>query len=114
MHAPQLRRDAQPQHSGMRRVPRQRRHVGPSSAVPNLRPRRLLRTIEKQARIEALPRDAASDRDFARSWRRLDLVLYRRDDNGPRTLGASQDSWETRTRHTEPNGVLNHGTANTD
>ena len=49
-------------------MPEDGRQLGAPAPVPHLRPRRLLRRLEEQARHQALPRDAASDH-HARSSR---------------------------------------------
>src|SRR5713101_5140141 len=61
---------AQSHHSQwMRRVPCQRRLVGPSAVVPAVWARRLLRFFEKQARDEALPCDEAPIHPLIRAGR---------------------------------------------
>ena len=57
---------------------RSRRRVGPSAPVHDLRPRRLLRLIEEQARHRASSRHRPPDHPLARAGRALGLVLRRR------------------------------------
>src|SRR3954470_17151069 len=63
-------------------MPRTRRHLGASAAVPHLWQRRLLRRLEEQARDEALPFHQPSDRHIDRARRGLELVLHRRGGDG--------------------------------
>src|SRR5579871_34613 len=58
-------------------MPQDGRHVGPSSAVPFVRPCRLLRFLEEQARHEAFSFERSSDCAFARARRKLEVVLHR-------------------------------------
>src|SRR2546429_5928358 len=53
-------------------------HVGSPALVRALRPRRLLRLVQEQARDQALPRHRPSDRQVARARRELDVLLRRR------------------------------------
>src|SRR5882762_8015054 len=75
VHAPQSDPARQTQDQGLRGMPQDGRHLGSSSLVFELRPRRLLRLLEKQARHETLSRREASRRPLAGTGRELDVVL---------------------------------------
>src|SRR5688572_2551799 len=70
-------------------MPEDRRRLGPPPALSHLRPRRLLRLVEEQARDEALSRDETPDRQVVRARRGLALVLRRRDLPGARVVTAA-------------------------
>src|SRR5579862_4334655 len=63
-------------------MPRLRRRLGASAALPDLRACRLLRRFEEQARDQALPRHQASHHHLAGARRGLELVLRRRTRHG--------------------------------
>ena len=63
---------------GLRGVPARRHPLGAPAAVPDLRARRLLRLLDRQARDRALPRDRAPGDAQHRARRGLALVLRRR------------------------------------
>src|SRR5437763_145220 len=78
-------------------MPGHGRYMGAPSPVPDLRARGVLRRFEEQACHEALPLDAASDRDFARARRGLELVLRRRARHRARMKGGAMAT--TREKH---------------
>src|SRR6266849_81007 len=78
------------QHRRLRGMPRCRRHLGPSSPVPGVRARRLLRQLEEQARHQAFKEDRASDHHLARAGGGLELVLRRRDRHGALMNGKAR------------------------
>src|SRR5207237_404166 len=82
LFAPRSGEDRPAENEGLRGVPEDGRHVAASAPVPRLRPRRLLRRLEEQARDQALPLDEAPDHHVARAGRGLELVLRRRSDDG--------------------------------
>ena len=49
-------KDVSPNSRRLRGVPADGGHLGPPAPLPDLRPRRLLRFLEEQARHQALPR----------------------------------------------------------
>src|SRR3989442_850174 len=59
-------------------MPEDRRHLGASAPVPDLRPCRLLRRFQEQARHPALSRDEASDHHLARAGGKLGQLSGRR------------------------------------
>jgi hypothetical protein len=73
LQPPRVRGHGHAEQPRLRRVHGDARHVGAPPPVPDLRPRRLLRRLEKQACDEALPFDAASHHHVARARRRLEL-----------------------------------------
>src|SRR5712691_2364246 len=73
---PDPRRDAE--HGGVRGVLADRGFLGSPAVVPDLRPRRLLRSVKEPACHEALSRDRAPPDPVGRARRGLDLVLRRR------------------------------------
>ena len=61
--------------AGLRGVPEDRRPLGPSPALPDVRQDRLLRLLAQPARQQARGRRRASDRALGRARRGLELVL---------------------------------------
>src|SRR5262249_50828909 len=84
-----VRRHQHAQHGRLRGMPGHGRHLDASSAVPHLRPCRLLRRFEEQARDQAFPLQPSPDRDLARPRRVLELVLCRRGGDGTRMSGEA-------------------------
>src|SRR5262245_47607205 len=84
-HGPDPRRHAERER--VRGVSSDGRPLGPPAALSLLRPRRLLRLLEEQARDEALPRHGPPDHPVLRAGGGLGLVLRRRGDAGVR-IGA--------------------------
>src|SRR5258707_5205480 len=78
LHAFESHSQSNATHRGLRRVPENGRFRGASSFVHGVRPRRMLRLLQKQARHQALPPRQASHHAFARTRRKLGLVLRRR------------------------------------
>ena len=76
------RRDAE--RARLRGVPEDRLALGAPAALPDVRPRRLLRQLAEPPRHQALPRDRPSDHRGLRPARGLGLVLRRRGDARPR------------------------------
>jgi signal transduction histidine kinase len=66
-----------PQESRLRRLPQNRRFVGPPARLPDVRPRRLLRFLPQPPRHQALSHQPPPDRAIHRARRRLGLVLRR-------------------------------------
>src|SRR5687768_2871441 len=67
------------QREGLRRLPEDRRFLGPPALVHDLRARRLLRQFEEQARHETFPRHHPSDHEIPSAWRAVGMVLCGRD-----------------------------------
>ena len=63
----------------MRRLPENRRHLGPPAHVPGMRPCGLLRLIEESPRTRPLWRDASPHHRLSRARRKVAMVLHRRD-----------------------------------
>src|SRR5881275_671723 len=76
--------------------------LGTPAPVPHLRPYRLLRRLEEQARDEALPLNQSPDHHFARARRRLELVLCRRGGARARMSESSSPTLEARRAQTFP------------
>src|SRR5436190_6382551 len=72
------------------------RQLGAPASLPYVRPCRLLRRLEEQARDEALPLNQAPDHHFARARRRLELVLCRRGGAGARMSEPNSPTLEAR------------------
>src|SRR6516165_2544399 len=90
LHAPLPRPQSHPAHQRLRRMSENGRYLGPSSSLPRMWTRRLLRFFQKQTRHQTLPSHETSHHAFSRTRRILGLVLRRRD----RTrllLGLRQD-----------------------
>src|SRR3984957_18278552 len=81
----------------MRGMFEERRYVGPSAVVLDLRPRWMLRFLEEQACHEALSPGQASHHAIDRAGRKLEVVLCRRTHDGltARCSEAARfSSWE--------------------
>src|SRR5690242_18316577 len=78
MHAYQSDSRGAAAHARLRGMPEDGRQLGAPAPMPHLRPRGLLRFIEKQARHQAFSLVQAPDYQIVRAGRRLGLVLYRR------------------------------------
>src|SRR3954468_13358031 len=77
-------------------MPEDWRQLGAPASLPYVRPCRLLRRLEEQARDEALPLNQAPDHHFARARRRLELVLSRRGGSGNRMSASSSATLDAR------------------
>src|SRR4029077_6952439 len=67
------------QRTGLRGLPEDWRLLGTPAPVPGVRPCWLLQFLEEQTRHQAFPRHRTPHYAIIRAWRRLALVLYRRD-----------------------------------
>src|SRR6185295_4074172 len=96
LHASRRGEDRSAADPGLRGMPEDGRSLAALAPLPHLRPRRLLRRLEEQARHEALPRDPAPDHHLARAGRGLELVLCGRGRHGARVSTPFSPSWEAR------------------
>src|SRR5438270_4256002 len=75
----------------LRGVPENGRHLGAPSPLRSLRPRRLLRLLEEQARDQALSRYGTPGDQVARARRELDVLLSGRRDVRARLSRPASD-----------------------
>src|SRR5438309_5121491 len=109
LHAPRANSQSKAENQGLRGVSEDGGHLGSPAFVRGLRPCRLLRLVEEQARDLTLPRHQPSDRQVARARRELDVLLHRRRDVRGRLGRAPAEEHPAIAAHVERGGLKSSG-----